>query len=125
MSEAWVNIYGYKGLYQVSSLGRVRSLPRKSAKGTLQGKIMSSEHRVRGKLLPQVCLYKNKKTRVIQVARLVAENFLPAPSNTRYAAHCTKCGERVILSPRIVVHKDGNPANNRSSNLEWGFVSAT
>ena len=35
MTETWKDIKNYEGLYQVSNLGRVRSLPRKGAFKTI------------------------------------------------------------------------------------------
>lgn len=41
MKEAWKDVLGYEGLYQVSNLGRVKSLPRQ----TTSGKILSTASR--------------------------------------------------------------------------------
>ena len=44
MEEIWKDIKGYEGLYQVSNLGRVKSLPRLMWNG--KGYYMSKEKRV-------------------------------------------------------------------------------
>ena len=93
--EIWKDIKGYEGLYQVSSLGRVKSLSRKTTKG----KILK-QTRFRNYL--GVILSKNNIKKVRNVHRLVAETFIPNPNNY----------------PQVN-HKDENPRNNSVSNLEW------
>lgn len=56
-----------------------------------------------GKGYRAVSLRHNRKGRSFRVHRIVAEAFIPNPSNFP-----------------VVRHKDGNPANNRKENLEWG-----
>ena len=54
--EEWKDIKGYEGLYQISNLGRVKSLPKKliSGNGAIQkhnGKILKPSNSPRGYLL--------------------------------------------------------------------------
>ena len=49
MSEIWRDIPGYEGLYQVSDLGRVKSLPRVTTRGERSGKLISQ--RIGGRVL--------------------------------------------------------------------------
>lgn len=101
MTEKWKDIKGYEGLYQVSDLGRVRSLDREDRLGRFKlGKIKAPCDNGRGYLC--VNLKKDSKQKNKSVHRLVAEAFLPNPDNL----------------PEIN-HKDGNKANNQVSNLEW------
>jgi len=103
--EVWKDISGFEGYYQVSNLGRVRSLDRKfwSEK---RGTFCSNEGRVlklresRGYL--NITLHKKYKPITRLVHRLVAEAFIPNPKNLEY-----------------VNHKDENKSNNRLENLEW------
>ena len=93
--EAWKDSEGYEGLYQVSSLGRVRSLPRASTAGKVLVMPIKNGY-------PTVCLSKNNEKKTRQVHRLVAEAFI---SNTQGKTE--------------VNHIDGNKTNNAIENLEW------
>ena len=106
MKEIWKDIQGYEGRYQVSNLGRVRSLSRKRWNGytftNLEGRILKLRlNKNKGYL--NVILYdghRNGKT--IEIQRLVAQAFIPNPNNLP-----------------CVNHKDENPRNNKVENLEW------
>ena len=98
MEETWKDIKGYVGLYQVSSLGRVRSIPRKYMQKEI--KLLKPTERF-GYL--HVWLCKGGVSKCKRVHRLVAENFI----------------KKINLEQNIVNHKDGNKQNNRVENLEW------
>lgn len=103
LGEEWKDIKGYEGLYQVSNLGRVRSLSRYVKHRTiyiLKGKLL--KQRTRGKGYLAVTLCKNSKLKHYYVHRLVAEAFIPNPNNL----------------PQVN-HKDENKSNNCVDNLEW------
>ena len=97
LNEIWKPIKGYEGLYEVSNLGRVRSLV--NNKGQYREKIL--KHNIRNGY-PSVTLCKNKKLKSFTIHRLVAEAFLPNPDNLP-----------------CVNHKDENRLNNFVNNLEW------
>lgn len=97
MIEEWKDIKGYESLYQVSNLGRIKSL---NYNHTKKEKIMSLENNKSGYL--RVALHLRKKQRHYLVHRLVAEAFIPNPNN--YAC---------------INHKDENKQNNNIDNLEW------
>ena len=102
--EIWRDIVGYEGLYQVSNLGRVRSLEHYvSTKGGAARKSPSKilSNCFDGKYL-HVILHKNGRNKVCLIHRLVATAFIPKPENKQQ-----------------VNHIDGNKLNNFISNLEW------
>ena len=106
MEEIWKPVIGYEGLYEVSNLGRVRSIDRlvKYSNGQIhlhKGRMLSPGlvHKL-GYL--QVALCNNGKIKHKMVYRLIAEAFLPNPDNL----------------PQVN-HKDENPFNKCVENLEW------
>lgn len=112
--EEWRPIIGYKGSYEVSDYGRVKSLDRYiqiqaySGGNQYQKQFNSSAKTVfrKGRVLKPKD-YKGYKSvdlsgKPCKVHRLVAQAFIPNPKN----------------KPNIN-HIDNNPSNNNSSNLEW------
>ena len=93
MKEEWKPIKGYEGLYEVSNMGRVKSLH--YGKERIMSTPDDSSGYKRVKLTKQI-------TKGKQVHRLVAEAFIPNPMN--------------LL---VVNHLDGDKHNNCVSNLEW------
>lgn len=104
--EIWKDIKGYEGFYQVSNLGRVKSLERDVyyPNGTIirhiEEKILVPS--LDGGGYPFVQLHKNRKMKTMKVHRLVAMAFIPNPEN----------------KPQIN-HKDEVKNNNAVENLEW------
>ena len=94
-------LYDFTGLYQVSNLGRVRSLNYQGTKGNEQ--IMVTRRKKDGHHI--VGLSSKGKCNRFQVHRLVATAFIPNPDNLP-----------------VVNHIDENPENNRVENLEWCTV---
>ncbi len=103
--EVWKSVEGYKGTYEVSNYGNVRSkLHKVNTKGGSQrnspGRMLKQKIARNGyKLVP---LSKDGKEYWIGVHRLVAIAFLPNPDH---------------LSQ--VNHKDEDKTNNIVDNLEW------
>ena len=106
-NEVWLDIKDYEGYYQVSNLGRIRSLDRESKHSKnhtrfIKGKILSlRENKSRAGYF-EVSLHKNKKEKRFRVHRLVAEAFLNNENNF----------------PQVN-HIDGDKSNNTIWNLEW------
>lgn len=97
MEEIWKNVVGYEGLYEVSSFGRVRrcsSANRLHTDGILRPTLRAGYLKVR--------LSKEGKLKDKNIHRMVAESFIPNPSNCKYVNHIDEC-----------------KTNNYVSNLEW------
>ena len=93
MEEEWRPVKGYEGLYEVSNMGRVKSL-HYGKERILRMPDNSAGYR-------NVEL-ENKAPQRKLVHRLVAEAFIPNPMNLP-----------------VVNHLDGDKHNNCVSNLEW------
>ena len=90
--EEFRDIPGYEGLYEVSNLGRVRSLETE--------RILKPSKNTWGYLF--VSLYKNGIKKAVRIHRLVALAFIPNPDNLP-----------------CINHKDEDKTNNTVDNLEW------
>lgn len=107
MDERWKQVRGHEGMYEVSNLGRVRSLDRtiisKNGRSRrFSGKILSPVLDGSGRLR---CRLSGGEFRRVHV--MVAEAFI---------------GERP--SGMLVCHNDGDPFNNNVTNLRYGTPSA-
>lgn len=105
INEIWKDVPGYEGLYQVSNLGEVRSLPRyeKDKNNKLykrKGVILKQSKTTTGYWKVELC--KNGTRKSLKVHRLVALAFIVNTFNKPF-----------------INHKDGNPLNNIVDNLEW------
>lgn len=108
MSEEWKPVVGFEGVYEVSNLGRVRSLDRVYYQTSRGG--CFHPHKRKGQLLrpgltsvgyPSVVLGRKRGTFLVH--RLVAEAFIgPCPEGCE------------------VRHKDGTRNNNTADNIEYG-----
>lgn len=99
MKEIWKDVVGYEGLYKVSNLGNVFSIPRQGTHSKEKYFLKKNKDR-KGYL--HVTLFKKCKSFNTGVHRLVAEAFIPNPKN----------------KPQVN-HIDGNKENNCVNNLEW------
>lgn len=110
MIEIWKPVPGYEERYEVSSFGRVRSLPRLVLRHRgkdnelvpYDGKILKPLLTLKGYCMVALYSGKGKKHKKFFVHRLVAEAFIPNP----------ECFP-------IINHKDEIKENNRADNLEW------
>lgn len=105
-NEFWKDIKGYEGLYQVSSLGNVKSLNRVVYRGkipiNLKGKYLSFNRVGNTYKTNPYHAVRFKKGNTILVHTLVAEAFIPN-----------------LNSKNQINHKDLNKNNNNFKNLEW------
>jgi len=104
--ENWRDAPGWEGFFEVSSLGRVRSVDRllscrDGIRRRFRSVLRSQRSDRRGyKYITLKALEKHKS---VAVHRLVCEAFHGRP-----------------VPPRIMVaHNDGRPSNNEASNLRW------
>lgn len=105
MNEIWLPVEGYEEFYEVSSLGRIRSLDRVfidkcGNEKHLTGRILKQNHGTNGYLSVQFSVNDVKQRRMVH--RVVAKAFIPNPENL----------------PEVN-HKDEDKYNNRIDNLEW------
>ena len=108
MEEIWKDIPDYEGIYQASSLGRIRTTPDKTTYTELRGVRHWKTRIMKGKgnnkhTGARVGLWKNGECKDWLVARLVAITFLGQPSGDK----------------NTVNHINGNRLDNRVENLEW------
>lgn len=108
IGEVWKDIPNYEGYYQISNLGRIKSVARKV-------KYQNSYRNVKEKLkktfigkqgYERVELSKNGKTKKYNVHRIVANVFISNP-----------------LNKETVNHINGIKTDNRVENLEWATRS--
>ena len=105
-NEVWKDIKGYEGLYQVSSLGRVKSVERVVVQSngytkTVKESIRKPKKDQNGYL--QVGLSKNGVVKRYTVHKLVATAFI----------------QKDDLFADTVNHKNEIKTDNRAENLEW------
>lgn len=109
--EIWKDIPGYEGIYQVSNLGRIKSIDRyiyfinngTPTKKFHKGRILKQDIDEDGYY--RINLRYNNKDKRYGVHRLVASAFISNDKNLP-----------------TVNHKDGNKQNNSVENLEWATV---
>lgn len=95
MNEIFKDVTGYEGLYQISNLGRVKSLKYDK----FMTPAISNGYQ-------RIGFTKNSIKKFYRVHRLVAQAFIPNPDNKPF-----------------VNHKDGVRDNNVVDNLEWCTIS--
>lgn len=103
MQETWKAIQGYEELYEVSDLGRVKSLVDKNGRNR---ELFISHHKDRKGYL-QVDLHKNGVKKMYKLHRLVALAFV----------------EGRDLFKNQVNHLNEDKTDNRAINLEWATAS--
>ena len=98
--EEWRDIPGYEGLYQVSNIGRVRSLDHPIGTRLMRGRVLSLQKTKTG--YHMVNLSKDGVVSKVFVHRVVAMAFLPKQ-----------------IDMNFVDHVNGVRSDNRVQNLRW------
>jgi hypothetical protein len=110
--EEWRPVAGFEGMYEVSDLGRVRSLTR----WVPTKRENAPSYKIKGRLLRgcrgpdgyiTAVLFRGRERTAIRVSRLVLQTFVgPCPTDME------------------ACHNDGDRANNALTNLRWDTKSA-
>lgn len=104
-NEVWRPVLGFEGCYEVSNLGRVRSIARivqcRNGRRMAEGRVLKPKLRDDGYYFCVSLSNGANKLRHANVHRLVAEAFVAGIG-------------------QVVRHLDGNSHNNAASNLAWG-----
>lgn len=132
--EVWKDIPNYEGIYMVSNLGRVKSMPRKGTKGGIatQHERKDSKH---NKKYLRVPLTKNHQTKWFSVNRLVAQAFLSNYTEDLQVDHINNnekdnrvCNLQMLNSRANVIKDQGHKVmcvetgqifNCKNDALEW------
>lgn len=99
--EEWKDVVGYEGYYQVSNMGRVKSLKRVTNNQFCKQDYFLKQTKTNAGYL-KVILIRNSKRTNKNIHRLVAETFIDNSNKLP-----------------CVNHKNGNKQDNRVENLEW------
>lgn len=109
-NEIWKDVKGYEGIYQVSNLGRVRSLDRIIIKRHPKSGI-PTEYRHKGRIMKPIsypngyltiCLKNERKKENWLIHRLVGKAFVSG-----------------YFEGADINHKNEDVTDNRADNLEW------
>lgn len=101
MQEIWKDVKGYEGRYQVSNLGRIKSV--RAWRGNKHAKkYIEQETMVNGYVGNTGYVYVHLDGKNCTLHRLIAKTFIDNPKN----------------KPQVN-HIDGNKLNNNVNNLEW------
>ena len=116
-NEIWKPIKDYEGLYEVSSIGRVRSMSYTNQHGTFDRVIILKGWICGG--YPCIQLTKNNEKKTFKIHRLVAETFIPNPNNLPEVDHInTVRDDNRVENLRWVTHKEN--MNNELTKLNIG-----
>lgn len=107
MTEEWKPIEGYEGCYEVSNMGRIKSVSRfhnNNGSGWIRKERILKQYQAGACEYYKVDLYQNCKRKKFAVHRLVALAFVENPQPSTF---------------KVVNHKNENRLDNRAINLEW------
>lgn len=99
LKEIWKPVRGYEGLYEVSNLGSIKSLPK------YHGPFFRKSFKIKTSIkrgYETATISKNNTPKTLLVHRIVAKAFIPNPENKPQVNHIDSCR-----------------TNNHINNLEW------
>jgi len=102
--EIWKDVKCYEGIYQVSNLGKIKGIERKTSNGKgfyIKKEYILQQHKQRTGYL-YVHVSQNNIGKTLMVHKIVGENFIEKIEGKKYLNHI-----------------DGNKLNNSVNNLEW------
>lgn len=106
IQEIWLPIKDYESHYEISNMGRIRSIGRiilrSNKKGILPKKGIILKQKINAEGYCIILLYKNTKRKKFFLHRLVANAFILNPDNKPY-----------------INHKNAVKTDNKVDNLEW------
>ncbi len=105
MEEVWKPVVGFEGLYEVSDLGKVKSILCRMGGASIPREMIMKQHIQKNRHSKRACIFlvdRDGVGRHMKVHQMVAQAFIPNPND--YTS---------------VIHLDGNGLNNSVDNLEW------
>lgn len=132
--EEWRDVEGYEGLYQVSNMGRVKSLVRefKSSNGKGTEYVGRTKMRIlkagfNGDGYLQVALCRNGECKYVKVHKLVAKAFVPNTENKPTIDHINTirhdnraCNLRYFTWKEQIAENKITKERQRKAASEWG-----
>lgn len=121
MEIIWKDIPGYEGIYQVSNLGKVKSLDRIDyANRKLKGQYLAGS---KDKFYSSVVLYKNAKSKTYRIHLLMAMAFLNhVPSRMYHVDHIDGDSFNNSLDNiRVVTARENSQNTNKKPRLGYSF----
>ncbi len=107
--EEWRDVKGFEGLYKVSNLGSIKSMPK-----DFYLPKNKSYHHLKEKIIYQGAWRGYKQIRLCKNGK----KYMRSAHIIVATAFCKKNGRALTVN-----HKDGNKLNNKADNLEWMTLS--
>ncbi|BAM20907.1 HNH endonuclease [Enterococcus phage BC611] len=123
MNEEWLDIKGYEGLYQISNLGRVKSLSKRVvySNGSIREvpeKILTPSESTQGYL--KVNFFKDKKPKTKYIHKLVYVTFVSEVKEGNQLNHINECKfDNTLANLEEVTAKENINHGTRTMRQAW------
>lgn len=118
LSEEWKTIKGYEGIYEISNMGRVRSLGFKKDGGKRYKEGLVQPNVSKHGYQTVVLIDRNSKRKKCSIHQLVAKHFIDNPNNYNIVDHInTNRIDNRYFNLRWVTHKENMNNNKTRENL--------